>query len=101
MDAGSAEIRELKHFAEAQGWARFWRVLLFPELEMGKPQWAVAGSSHLRIIWTPRPSSPHPCVWTPGQVGQAGRLLPPQDVRVQAVVRGRTEVEGVPCGKRT
>lgn len=74
-----------------------WRVLLFPESEMGKPQWAVAGSSHLGIVWTPRPAAPEPWVWTPrGQVGWAGRLLPPQDVRSPGWCQGGRGWRGHP-----
>lgn len=72
-----------------------WRVLLFPELEMGKPQWAVAGSSHLRIIWTPRPSSPPPLCLDPQGAGRTGWPPPSSPGCARSrLLSGRTEVEG-------
>ena len=66
----------------AQGWARFGGSSCFLNWRWGSPsgQWQVHPTSE--SSGPQGPATPDPCVWTPrGQVGQAGRLLPPQDVR--------------------
>ena len=97
---GSGEgIREWKQLCRgAQGWAWFGGSSCFLNQRWGSPsgQWQVHPT--LESSGPQGPAAPEPWVWTPrGQVGRAGRLLPPQDVRGPGCCQGGRGWRGRPA----